>query len=360
MIGALTNEPEVATAERRGLMPRETLWTVIGMPPTLTALLDPEVMSTPLGLTLQRMAGIAVYSLACALLTHALFELGFDRIRARVLMPVRALLFAIVPAVAVVCLTIVIAPLLRWVHPPMAHNVSCLAQQGVVVTWLYILLGFSFRAAQSRLLLASQRTHLERNRALEARLRALTARTNPHFLFNSLNAGMSLIATSPDRAEELFARLSSLFRYALEGSAKRHVRLEEELSAVRDYLDIERTRFGDRLCFEVTLQEGLEGHPIPPMVLQTLAENAVLHGIQSRVEGGTVWVSAARVAGRVHLVVEDDGVGLDASAHRGTGTALSDLRERLEILYGADASLSTQRRPEGGTRSEITVPWSAR
>lgn len=339
-------------------MPREMLWTVVGMPPVLTALLDPEVLTRPFVHTLRSMAGIGVYSLLCALLTHALFEFVVDRVHARVPRSLRVALFALLPAVAVVCMTYLIAPLLWHVHPGMVHDASNLARQGVVVTWLYIVLGFSVRAAQERLLAATERTHLERNRALEARLRALTARTNPHFLFNSLNAGMSLIATDPERAEELLARLSSLFRYALEGSAKRHVRVEEELAAVRDYLEIEHTRFGDRLRFEVTLEEGLGGHLVPPMVLQPLAENAVLHGLQSRVDGGTVWVRVTRGEGRIHLVVEDDGVGLEASSHRGSGTALSDLRERLEILYGSKASLSTRARLSGGTCSELTLPWS--
>ena len=339
-------------------MPREMLWTVAGMPPVLTALLDDEVLSRPFVDTLRSMAGIGIYSLCCALLTHALFELVIDRCHARVPRVLRALLFALLPALGVVGMTYLVAPVLRSVHPSMVHDVLNLALQGVVITWLYILLGFSARAAQERLLAATERTHLERNRALEARLRALTARTNPHFLFNSLNAGMSLIATDPERAEELLARLSSLFRYALEGSAKRYVRLEEELASVRDYLEIEHTRFGERLRFEVSLEEGLGRHLVPPMVLQPLAENAVLHGLQSRVEGGTVWVRVTRADERLHLVVEDDGVGPKASTYRGTGTALSDLRERLEILYGPKASLSTTPRSTGGTRSEISLPWS--
>jgi signal transduction histidine kinase len=350
----------VAAPQRRALIPREMLWTVVGMPPVLVTLVDGEVMTQPLQATLHSMVGIGLYSLACAIVTHTVFELVFDRYHLLVPSAVRFLLFALLPAVAVIGMTVLVAPLLRRVCPGMVENVATLAQQGVVVTWLYIVLGFSVRAAQERLLAAHERSHHERNRALEARLRALTARTNPHFLFNTLNAGMSLIATDPEGAEELLGRLSSLFRYALEGSAKRYVRLAEEVAAVRDYLEIERARFGDRLSFEIDQEDGLADRLVPPMVLQPLAENAVLHGLQSRVEGGSVRVRLYRRGERFHLVVDDDGVGLKASTHRGSGTALSDLRERLEIVYRGEASLSTTPRPGGGTRSEIVLPWSSR
>ena len=341
-------------------MPREMLWTVVAMPPVLTVLLDQSVMRRPWTDTLASMAGTGIYSLACALTTHALFEVLLERVHSRLTQAWRVVLYALVSGAAILAVTHVVAPIVRLVHPEMTHDIPNLARQGVVVTWLYILLGFSTRAAQDRLLAATERGLLERNHALEARLRALTARTNPHFLFNSLNAGMSLIATQPERAEELLGRLASLFRYALDNSAKRWVRLEDELSAVRDYLEIEHTRFGERLRFVIEMEPGLEGHPVPPMILQPLAENAVLHGLQSRVQGGTVWVRIARHEDALRLVVEDDGVGLEASAHRGSGTALSDLCERLEILYEGRAKHSCRARAEGGTRSEISLPWVPR
>ncbi len=338
-------------------MPREMLWTVVGMPPVLTALLDHSVLTQPWSETLASMTGIGIYSLACALTTHAIFEALLERVHARLPQAGRVVLYAVISALAIVVMTHMVAPLLRLVHPEMIHDIPNLARQGVVVAWLYILLGFSTRAAQDRLLAVTERSLLERNQALEARLRALTARTNPHFLFNSLNAGMSLIATQPERAEELLGRLASLFRYALDNSAKRWVRLEDELAAVRDYLEIEHTRFGERLHFVIEMEPGLEGHPVPPMILQPLAENAVLHGLQSRVQGGTVWVRVARHEEALRMVVEDDGVGLEASGHRGSGTALPDLRERLEILYEGRATQRCQARAEGGTRSEISLPW---
>lgn len=343
---------------REPLLPREVLWLAIAMPPILYLLLDPEALRQPLGTVLRSIANIVIYTAACSILTHALFEIVAPRVHERVGAIARVFLYGTMLAIGVTAMTYAIAPVLMSVCSGMGESAGRLAVQGVVITWLYTAVGFIMRSVRGRLAEARERAITERAAALDARLHALSARTNPHFLFNSLNAGISLIATDPEGAEALFTRLSSLFRYTLEGSARRLVALEEELAAVRDYLAIEGVRFGERLRWKIVADPSLGSLRVPPMSLQPLAENAVLHGVGPHVAGGSVAVRARREGDRLLLEVEDDGKGPGGSTHRGSGTALADLRERLSIVYGSQAGLETGARAEGGFRAVIRIPIS--
>jgi two-component system sensor histidine kinase AlgZ len=200
--------------------------------------------------------------------------------------------------------------------------------------------------------LKAQRAQQE---ALRARLEALQARTNPHFLFNSLNTVAGLIEEDPKAAERVLEKLSSLFRYALDGSNTDWVRLERELEVVSSYLEVERLRLGDRLRAELDLGPGVEELLVPPLVLQPLVENAVVHAVAPRSEGGWLRVSAHRNGSRLLLEVEDDGPGFGASDHRGSGTALDDLRRRLDMVYGGEASLSNEP-AERGCLVKLALP----
>ena len=177
-------------------------------------------------------------------------------------------------------------------------------------------------------------------RLVEAKLEALHARINPHFLFNSLNTVASLIADHPDRAERVVERLADAFRHVLDTSHRLLVPLSEEIAFADDLLTIHGARFEDSLEFKVEMEPGLSQVRVPSLLMQSLVENAVLHGVSSRGRG-TVKVVARR-DGEDHLAVEvwDDGIGPGESPHRGTGTGLADLKQRLQLLYGGDATFS--------------------
>jgi len=205
---------------------------------------------------------------------------------------------------------------------------------------------------------------VERARAVEearaelaqAELRALRAQIHPHFLFNTLNAIASLIATNPAAAEDMITRLAELFRYALKASDREHAPLGEELEFLRGYLAVERVRFGERLRIEEAVEPGLESVPVPTLLLQPIVENAVRYGVSSRLEGGTVRLAAGRRDGALWLEVADDGPGLDGSATPpGTGFGLHAVRERLRAAGHLDA-LSIESNPGRGTRVRITLP----
>lgn len=219
---------------------------------------------------------------------------------------------------------------------------------------------FGFDLAYNRLRQRARRDELRaqeaRKQALRAELKALQARTNPHFLFNSLNTAAGLIDEDPAAAEQVIERLAGLFRYSLRGSEVGWVRLREEFEAVRGYLEVEAIRLGDRLRSEISLAPEAADVLVPPLVLQPLVENAVLHGIAPRRGGGRLSVEATRTDTALLLSVTDDGDGPGSSPHRGSGTSLADLEKRLELVYGGDATLASTSSTGGGFRVALSLP----
>jgi LytS/YehU family sensor histidine kinase len=196
-----------------------------------------------------------------------------------------------------------------------------------------------------------------RRQAMKAELAAIRARTDPHFLFNSLNTVAGLIEEDPQRAAQVLQRMAALFRYALDGSRAEHVSLGDEVRAVRTYLELEGLRFGDRLQWSVAVDEALFDWRVPSLLLQPVVENAVSHGIAPRRGPGRIEVRASARDGRLCIEVEDDGAEGPASARSGSGTALADLEDRLRLSYGRAASLARDRGGIlGGYRVRIVVP----
>ncbi|HEY2956330.1 MAG TPA: sensor histidine kinase [Candidatus Eisenbacteria bacterium] len=199
---------------------------------------------------------------------------------------------------------------------------------------------------------------VERMRAelAQAELRALRAQINPHFLFNTLNSIAALIADDPRAAEDTTTSLAEVFRYALAASGNEHARLGDELAFLRTYLDIERTRFSERLRYEEAIEPGLESALVPSLLLQPLVENAIRHGVSPRPAGGTVRIAARREGDRLVVEVSDDGAGMDpAHAPSGAGFGLHAVRERLRVA-GRPHDLEIESAPGRGTRVRVTLP----
>lgn len=222
-----------------------------------------------------------------------------------------------------------------------------------------------------------------------ARLNALRAQLQPHFLFNSLNAIATLLRRDPRLAEATLMSLSELLRLALSQSEKPEHALREEMEFVQRYLEIQQTRFGDRLQVEQDIEPATLDCLVPTLLLQPLVENAIRHGIEPTDKAGVVRLTARRQDANLMLTVEDNGVGLASTAldlrrpttsyfqastasrpvdsqagsvvrpasGAGNGIGLANLRARLEALYGARQTLDLISRPEGGLAVRIEIPW---
>lgn len=176
----------------------------------------------------------------------------------------------------------------------------------------------------------------------EARLQALQSRIRPHFLFNSMNTIASLISNRPEVAEEAVEDLADLFRASL-STEQRLIPLEEELFLTRRYLHMEQLRLGDRLRVEWSVDGIDQRHPIPPLILQPLAENAVYHGIEPLPEGGTVKISATNEGERLLFSISNPLSAEERRSHtRGNRMALDNISQRLHATYGEQASLQME------------------
>lgn len=194
----------------------------------------------------------------------------------------------------------------------------------------------------------------------EARLAALTRQINPHFLFNTLNSISSLIRMDPDNARSMIGKLSNILRRAMRRQETLNP-LRDELQFIDDYMAIELVRFGDKLKFIKEVDPDTLDQVVPSMLLQPLVENSIKHGLSNKVDGGMIRVRSRLADGRLHLCVEDDGVGIP-EAKLATlfeqGIGISNVNERLKVLFGNNYRMYIDSKPGQGTHTEIEIPES--
>jgi two-component system LytT family sensor kinase len=191
----------------------------------------------------------------------------------------------------------------------------------------------------------------------QAQLQALRMQLHPHFLFNTLNAISTLVHKDPEIADRMIARLSDLLRLTLENIGVQEVRLAQELEFLDRYLEIERTRFADRLEIRMQIAPETLDARTPYLILQPLVENAIRHGIAPRSAPGRIEVSAERKDGMLVLGVRDDGPGMASGANSKKGVGISSTRTRLERLYGASHRFELQNGAQGGFIATVALPF---
>jgi signal transduction histidine kinase len=206
-----------------------------------------------------------------------------------------------------------------------------------------------------------------KRQVVEARMAAMQAQVEPHFLFNTLASIDHLIETDPGRASQMQKNLIALLRASMpsmreatgaQGNGQSGVReLGRELAVIRPYLEILKVRMEERLAVDLQVPDGLLSAEFPPMMIQTLVENAIKHGLEPKAEGGALSVKAEIVHGKLQVTVADTGLGFGKAATAGTGVGLANIRERLQLLYGTRASLTVAENQPSGTVVTITVPY---
>ncbi|ODV10466.1 MAG: histidine kinase [Rubrivivax sp. SCN 70-15] len=200
-----------------------------------------------------------------------------------------------------------------------------------------------------------------RRQVVEARMAAMQAQVEPHFLFNTLASIDHLIETDPPRASQMQKNLIALLRASMptlrEASDGGVRELGRELAVIRPYLEILKVRMEERLTTQIDVPDGLLSAEFPPMMIQTLVENAIKHGLEPKPEGGSLTLRAEVVHGKLVVTVADTGLGFGRAATAGTGVGLANVRERLQLLYGNKASLTVAENEPCGTKVTVTVPY---
>jgi two-component sensor histidine kinase len=223
--------------------------------------------------------------------------------------------------------------------------------------WFYVCWTTAYLALSYSIAVQEQERHAAELaiKAQEAQVRALRYQINPHFLFNTLNAIAALVRDAPARAEEMVVQLSEFFRRSLAINPTEDLTLAEEVEVQRLYLEIERTRFPDRMRFDVQLDDGSAEARVPALLLQPLVENAVKHGV-ARSEGPTCIRIGARVDGPVLEILVDNDAKSTGRAASGEKVGLRNVEDRLRSRFGDQASLTAAESDGGGFRNTLRLP----
>ena len=228
---------------------------------------------------------------------------------------------------------------------------------GLCISVFFLLKFREARAAEAlhqgeaeRLLLAKQ--------AMESELKLMQAQIEPHFLFNTLASVQFLTETDPPQASRLLGHLLSYLRAALPQMRSESATLGQEVELAEAYLNILRMRMGSRLDFSIDVPPALKTHPFPPVLLISVVENAVTHGLEALAAGGRVNIAARLDGDRVLVTVEDTGIGLSGPSRPGSGVGLLNVRERLSALFGVRGRFSLEEAKPRGARATIEIPFA--
>ena len=301
---------------------------------------------------LEYVTGIAVsHAMRHAILRNRWLEQGIGFTLPRLMLAALVLgLFAfLVEAVAHDLIFPMADPAIQWA--PLEHL-------GRVINWTLLLSIWSFAYFAYIYFIRHRREEI-RNLRLETanrenQLNNLRAQLNPHFMFNALNGIRALVDEDPQQAKRAITQLRAILRNAMATVKRKTVPFGEEIDIVKAYLALEAMRYEERLRVHFDLDPGLEREPVPPMLLQTLVENAVRHGVAKLAGGGDLYIGAQRGLGSMVLTVTNSG-HYEPGRISGTGIGLRNTRKRLEMLYGHSASIRIENR--GGTVvTEVEIP----
>ena len=239
------------------------------------------------------------------------------------------------------------------------YNVFTAFGNGLLISMIFYVKRREARAAAA-LHKAEAERHLLSRQAIEAELKLLQAQVEPHFLFNTLASVQYLTETDPKQANVLLGHLIGYLRAALPQLRARSSTLEREVSLAEAYLNILRVRIGPRLTFAIDIPDALRDHPFPPNLLISLVENAIKHGVEPSADGGSVRIAASQAGDDIMVTVTDTGRGVaPGSRTDGQGVGLSNIRERLAVLYGARGRFALEPVAPRGMRATLSLPFEA-
>jgi len=244
-----------------------------------------------------------------------------------------------------------------WYPPGAGHQDPAQLRSSILISAIAGIVGsFYFYAVNKSAYL--QRKMVEaRQHASEARLKLLETQLEPHMLFNTLANLRALIGSDPQRAQVMLDHMIAYLRATLGASLQASHSLQAEFDRVRDYLELMAIRMGPRLSYTLDLPGALAQHPVPTLLLQPLVENSIKHGLEPKVAGGHIAVSARREGSHIVLDVIDTGVGLSGADSEHTGFGMTQVRERLASIHGTASAIELVAVSSGGTRATVRFPF---
>jgi sensor histidine kinase YesM len=321
-------------------------------------------MFRPSGTSLADLSASLIAANAIGYTLHAMFivtsRLGIDRWARGRGTGVTVAYYAVVSTLGVVIGFTMVAlafnpKALQWILQP--RWLASMGFSSLVISTVLVVVFFSReRQARAETQAAQERERTERaeREATLANLRALQAQIEPHFLFNTLANVASLVDAEPARAKHMLESFNRFLRASLAATRTETTTLGADAELIAAYLEVLQVRMGKRLAYRIDVPPDLAGFVLPPMLLQPVVENAIRHGLEPKVEGGGVEISARRDGSGVRVEVADTGVGFGATTRGGLG--LANLRDRLRMLYGEHASLAINENHPAGTRVSIALP----
>jgi two-component system, LytTR family, sensor kinase len=349
-------------------------WTVLAALTAASRLSDPRALifaavprTVPIALAFQQMY---LWALLTPLVFWIAGRFSVERLNTSVKIPV---LIAIGIVIAL-CVDLVNSTLVGifGVHMPPQGGAFAVFHGPMVLNhfilfWGVLAAGFArdyflrFRAREVETARLHAETAQLQTQLAEAKLSALNAQLNPHFLFNTLHAVSSLVERDPRGVRRMIARLSELLRYTLDGGTANEVVLAQEIAFLERYLEIMQIRFQGQLEIDVQISDDVRDALVPSLILQPLVENAVKHGVDKISGTGKIRILARRDVDRLVLSVSDNGPGPAKIAKLDdAGVGLANIRQRLEQLYSSAQSLSLSELPSGGTVAQIVIPFRTR
>jgi hypothetical protein len=242
-------------------------------------------------------------------------------------------------------------------HPPFfsGDHLALLAANMLMVL-VFFSLAVAYVQKKKRLklkIIENQRIyHLQ----TQTKLVALQSKINPHFLFNTLNTMLSLVHKSPEKVETMILNLSDIYRRVLQYPEDQKISLKEEIQLVKEYLEIEKIRMGKRLRFFLSVDKEIEDAKIPPLLIEPVVENAVIHGISPKPDGGEINILAKKNKGELKISVTDNGIGM-GKGNQKAGYGLSSVKERIHLNYGENARFEINDLTEGGVKITMEIPY---
>jgi signal transduction histidine kinase len=357
-----TMPPRAATPERLHRFLRDL--RLAAFYSALTGVLITLVEGKPQILASQMVYSTCIGLIAAIIVDGARLAFWDDPSRRRHMWPPFIALIVLAAPVAHYC-GIVLGALLQGDTPPSLASYPNPRQVSMILFSMLCIAAFSLVIVSRERL---ERIKLERGeamvraaaverQALQAQLRLLQAQIEPHMLFNTLANLQGLIAIDPRQASRMLDQLIQYLRATLSVSRMETTTLDQEFAALDAYLGLMAVRMGARLAYRCHLPDALRAARLPTMLLQPLVENAVVHGLEPKIDGGTVTIEAAQYGGLLEITVCDTGLGVDRSTPReGGGVGLATTRERLQVLYGDRAGVELLPSPPQGTLARLTLP----